>query len=80
MAASTQLITDVTTATTTPPTAATSVLAIAAAGPIQDQAGNIQVALTKLKEAKVLLTSVQAVMDAADPNKTTLANVLLSLV
>lgn len=80
MAASTQLITDMTTASTTAPTAATTANAIAAAGPIQDQIGNMQVALTKLKEAKQLLTSVQAVMDAADPNKTTVANVLLSLV
>jgi hypothetical protein len=42
--------------------------------------GNAGLVLLKLKEAKVLLTSLAAATDASDPNLTNINNVLLSLV
>jgi hypothetical protein len=80
MAASTALITDLTTATNTNPTTATQIKSTAAAGPNQDTQGNISLALGKMKEAKNLLQQVQAGTDSSDPNYTTVGNVLLTLV
>jgi hypothetical protein len=87
MAASTTIITDLTTADTTGPTAASLVLSNAPGGPIMDLRGNVNLALLKAKELKELLNIMLgqgehtvSVLDAADPIKTNLTNVLLSLV
>jgi len=79
MAASTQLITDMTTVSTTGPTAATAAKAIAPAGPIQDWAGQVQTCIIDLSDLKNKITLIIAATDAADPMLTTLNNVLLSL-
>ena len=80
MAASTQIITDLGTAAADVPTAASQALANAAAGPIQDLQGQIASALLKAQELQQQLTLIVTDIDAADPIKALLANVLLSLV
>ena len=80
MAASTQLITDLKSAYSTGPSANTQANAIAAAGPVQDAFATINLALIKLEEANRLLTSFGVIVDSGDPIKSTVANVLLSLV
>lgn len=79
MAASTALITDMTTVTTTTPTAATVTKQNAAAGPIQDVVGNAFVSLAELKGLKERITEMVAATDSSDPNYTTLNNILLTL-
>lgn len=79
MAASTALITDMTTVTTTTPTAATVIKQNAAAGPIQDVVGNAFVSLAELKGLKERITEMVAATDSSDPNYTTLNNILLTL-
>ncbi len=79
MAASTTILTDLTSMKTTGPTAASTALAIAAAGPIQDLKGHLELAITKANELKSLLNAVNSVLDASDGIKTTLTNVLSSL-
>lgn len=80
MAASTQIITDLGTADTTGPNATSLANSNAAAGPIQDLKGNINLALLKAKELKTLLTAINSDLDAGDTIKTQVGNVLLSLV
>lgn len=80
MAASTQLITDLTTASTTAPTAATKTKSIAAAGPINDVVGNMESALIDLCNLKMRIAAIVAATDSSDPNYTTLSNILLTLV
>ena len=63
----------------TGPTTATSTKAIAQAGPIMDYVGNLNVALVKLEEAKVLLTSIVTDTDSADPNLSTLNTLVANL-
>ena len=58
------------------PTAASSVKAIAPAGPITDYAGMSNLLVTKLQEANVCATAIKAVTDAADPNLTLLNTIL----
>jgi hypothetical protein len=87
MAASTTIITDLTTADTTGPSATTLANSNSAAGPIMDVRGNINLALLKAKELKELLNNMlgagahpTSIIDGSDPIKTNLNNVLLSLV
>lgn len=80
MAASTAIITDLTTAAGLAPTAASTAKSQAAAGPIEDLPGNMSIALLKAKELKVLITAIVTGTDSSDPNYTTLNNVLLTLV
>lgn len=61
------------------PTAATNVLANAAAGPINDVNGNLNVCLIKAKELKQLITSVTAGVDGSDPIKTLLTALLVTI-
>jgi hypothetical protein len=79
MPASAQIITDLTTCVTTAPTAPSTVLANAAAGPIQDLTGNMEVALTKAQELKQLLATVKLATDASDPNYTRITDVITAL-
>ena len=66
------LIADANTMITNGPTAATTAKAIAAAGPIIDYAGSLQLYLLKVQEVKNLLNQLKAATDAADPNLTTI--------
>lgn len=78
--ASTTLITDMATAISTGPSAASTAKAIAAAGPIVDLPGALKTVKLKLQEANVLLTQVIASdIDAGDGIKTGLQGVLDSL-
>lgn len=82
MAASNQVITDLTTVETSGFSATSQGLALAPAGPIQDTLGNLRLAKLKLQEANILLTLVQRDVDNGTDgtNRTLIANVLLSLV
>jgi len=86
MAASTTIITDLTTADSTGPTATSLANSNNPANEIMDLRGNINLCLVKAKELKELLNAIvgggihSGIMDAADPIKTNLSNVLLSLV
>jgi hypothetical protein len=79
MTASSALITDAGSAATTGPTAASKAKAIAAAGPIQDLAGNLALLKLKLTECAKLNTQIIAALDSGDGIKTTLDNIALSL-
>ena len=79
MAASTTIITDLTTIANGTFSAASQADAIAAAGPIQDLPGNASLALMKAKQLKQLLTQMKGAIDGADPLLTTINNVLASL-
>lgn len=76
---STTLITNMKTVVNTAPTAATEVLANAAAGPITDVNGLQQSVLLNLQEASSKLTSLISVTDASDPDLSLMQNVLASL-
>lgn len=80
MPASTAVITDLTTVTTTAPTAATKAAAQNPALKIQDPVGNAKLCLLKAQEIKFLLGEIKNVTDASDPNLTTINNLLLVLV
>ena len=76
MTNSTALITDMQTAITTGPSAASTALAIAASGQIMDLPGTLQIIQLKLKEAAVLLTAVLANdIDGSDGIKAGLTSV-----
>lgn len=79
MSASTALITDVQTAITTGPNATSQANAIAAAGPLMDLKGNLELVLLKLKEAKTLLTACDTNIDSGDAIQSGVTNVLSSL-
>lgn len=79
MAASTALITDIGTAISTGPNATSTANAIAAAGPIMDVKGNLELVRLKLQEAKVLLTEIDKVVDSGDTIQTQVTNVLAAL-
>lgn len=79
MAASTALITDMTTVSTTGPTAATLAKCQAAAGPIQDWKAQVQSMIIDLSDLKNRINVVISGTDASDPMLTTLNNILLSL-
>lgn len=78
MAASSNLIGNMTTVTTNGPAAATLAAAIAAAGPIMDYQGNCQLALLKLKEAVINIARIKTVTNAADTANLALINKLLA--
>lgn len=82
MAASVQLITDLTTVETNGLSGTTNANALNPNGPIQDVIGNIKIAKIHLQEANNILTLVQKSMDTGTDgtNKTLIANALLSLV
>ena len=73
------LVTNAKTIVATAPTAATQVLSIAPAGPIQDQVGNAVLLLLKLEEAKIIAQKMIAATDASDPNLTTLNTIVTNL-
>lgn len=79
MPASSSLIVDMGTVLSNGPTAATAALAIRAAGPIQDYAGNTQVAQQKLKEASATMTQTKAATDSGDSNLTNINKILAAL-
>lgn len=79
MSASTTIITDLTSAITTGPSATSLTNAVTAANKMQDLKGNYDLLLTKAKELKFLIGEVIAVLDAGDGTKTTLQNVQSSL-
>jgi len=79
MAASTALITDLGSAITTGPNATSLANAIAAAGPITDLKGALELVRTKLQEARVLLVACDAVIDSGDAIQAGVTNVLDSL-
>ena len=72
MAASNQIITDITLVISNGPSATTTANAIAAAGPIQDYPGNTKLALLKFQEASVLLAKVIINTDSTDSANLTL--------
>jgi hypothetical protein len=80
MPASTTILTDANTLAAGTPTANSTALAIAAAGPITDLQGMLKEAAVKAREYKLFLQQLQAVLDAADPLLTTVNNDLLSFV
>jgi len=80
MANSTQILTDIQSAITTGPSAATTANFNAAAGPILDPVGTLYLLQTKFKESKVLLNAYVTSMDGSDPIKTTLQGILNDLV
>lgn len=78
--ASTTLLTDMATAISTGPSAASTAKAIAAAGPIIDLPGGLKTVQLKLQEAKVLLSQIiTSDIDSGDGIKTGLQGVLDSL-
>ncbi len=80
MSNSTAIITDLTTVAAAAPSAASKAAAIAAAGPIGDLVGNINVALLKAQELKLLLTAIKASSDSGDTNYyTTVTNIIGTL-
>ncbi len=79
MAASTQLITDMGTAITAGPNATSTANAIAAAGPIQDLKGQLELVRLKLQEARVMLLEIDTVVDSGDGIQTQVTDVLDSL-
>lgn len=80
MSASTTLLTDANALVASTPTAASNTKANNANGPIVDTPGAFVQYQLLIKEAKLLLTRIVLVTDAADPNLTTLNNDLLTLV
>lgn len=80
MTNSTTLITDMKSAISTGPSAASVALSNAASGQIMDLPGNMGLVLLKLQEAKVLLNAIVTNdMDSGDGIKSTLQGVLNSL-
>lgn len=75
MTTSSQILTDLNSAITTGPSAATQANAIAAAGPIIDFLGSLELARTKAKELKALLTTMISVFDSGDSIKSTITNI-----
>jgi len=75
MATTATILTDIQTNITNGPSAASSALAIAAAGPITDLLGMYLLAQSKCKEVKVLVKAIIAVTDAGDGNLTRWANI-----
>lgn len=73
------LLADLNSVTALTPTAATNTLANAAAGPINDVPGNLQICQSKAKELKQLLTTVTAAVDGSDPIKTLITALLVTI-
>lgn len=80
MPASTTVIADLKTANTTGPNATSLANALDPTKKIMDLKGNIDLAVLKAIELKTLLTELNTAVDAGDPIKTQIANVLLTLV
>lgn len=79
MTASTAIVTDLTTAAALAPTAATIAKSLAAAGPIMDIKGMLQLARDQAASLKQTLLVMQSGMDSSDPDYTTVSNVILTL-
>lgn len=75
MTTSTAILTDLNSVISTGPSAASTAAAIAAAGPIGDLLGNLELARTKAKEYKAFLTQIIASLDSGDGIKTTITNI-----
>ncbi len=80
MAASTHIVTDLTTLATTVPTAASGTKSTSGSGDHQDLQGNANLCLTKAEEVKILLNTMATATDSADPNLTLINNLLEALV
>ncbi len=80
MAASTHIITDLTTLATTAPTAASATKSTSGSGDHQDLQGNASLCLMKAQEIKVLLNTIATATDSADPNLTLVNNLLGALI
>lgn len=80
MSASTAVITDLNTAATTAPSAASIAKSLAAAGPIMDMKGMLQLAADQARSLKQTLVIIQSGLDSGDADYTTVSNVLLTLV
>lgn len=79
MSASTNLLGDIGTVITNGPDSTTKANAIAAAGPIQDPAGNAALVKAHFQEAVNLLTLVDTVTDGSDGNKALVEGVIALL-
>ena len=80
MANSTNIIGDLNTVAAASPTAASTTKAIAAAGPILDLTGAINLAVLKARELANLCTQIKASSDSGDANYyTTITNVIGTL-
>ncbi len=80
MAPSTHILTDTTTVATTAFTAASIAKSLTGAGHLQDLHGNANLCLLKITEVKTLLNQLVNGTDAADPNLTTINNLLGALI
>jgi len=80
MAASTHIVTDLTTLATTTPTAASETKSTSGSGDHQDLQGNANLCLTKAEEIKTLLSTMATATDSADPNLTLINNLLAAFV
>lgn len=80
MAASTHIVTDLTTLATTAPTAASETKSTSGSGDHQDLQGNANLCLTKAEEIKTLLSTMATATDSADPNLTLINNLLAAFV
>lgn len=78
---STTIITDMRSVYTTGPGATTIANSIAAAGPIMDYLGNVNITILALIEAKVILTALLSVTDSGtdSTNRTLISNLLITL-
>lgn len=77
MAASTTVVTDLVTVASRTPTAATKAKAQQASD--IDYTGMVSAAQAAIAQAKVSIGELAAATDSADPNATTLGNILLTL-
>jgi hypothetical protein len=79
MAASTTFTANIATLLANGTTALTDAKCTAAAGPIQDVKGSLELVKLKNSEYITFLTNLKASMDAGDPNVTVINNMLLTL-
>lgn len=75
MTTSSQILTDIGSAITTGPSANSKANAIAAAGPITDILGMLELAKLKCQETKNIMIQIVAVLDAGDGIKSTIQNI-----
>lgn len=80
MTTSAQILTDINSAIATGPSVATLAASSAAAGPIMDMLGMLELARTQIKGLKTLLTQMIAGMDSGDGIKSTITNIRDTLV
>jgi len=75
MTTSSALLTDIASAISTGPSAASLAAAVNPTGPQMDLLGMLVLAQTKMKETRVLFDNIHAVIDGSDGIKTTLDNI-----